>query len=89
MIVPYVKQGQRTSLAAKVALRGDSQDARSAGELNYQITRLILNYLPALPTYEDFNEVVGVLESCKHELYRRMVAPYEDSKKTVNGDIYP
>ncbi len=36
----------------------------------------------------DFNALIGVLESAKLELYRRMIAPYEDVKMKENGDCY-
>ena len=34
------------------------------------------------------NELVGVLECAKIELYRRIAAPYEDDKSRINGDVY-
>ena len=37
--------------------------------------------------YEEYNSVVGVLESVKLEFYRRAVAAYEDNKIVENGDI--
>lgn len=60
----------------------------TAGELNYAFTKLILEYLGAKPSYQKFNDVLGALEGCKLELYRRMVAPYEDKKISENGDVY-
>lgn len=38
--------------------------------------------------YKDYNEVIGVLECVKQELYRRLIAPYEDKKKDENGDVF-
>ena len=38
--------------------------------------------------YEWINEVIGVLECAKLELYRRVAAPYEDDKRLQNGDVY-
>jgi hypothetical protein len=35
-----------------------------------------------------YNDVIGALECCKLELYRRMVAPYENTKIKENGDVY-
>jgi hypothetical protein len=62
---------------------------RNEGELNYAITRLCNEYLIKNgKSYGNFNAVVGVLECAKLELYRRMVAPYEDQKKELNGDVY-
>jgi hypothetical protein len=38
--------------------------------------------------YSDYNEIIGVLECAKMEFYRRLAAPYEDSKIIVNGDVF-
>lgn len=58
------------------------------GDLNYAITQQIKSFLGTKPNYDKFNAAVGVLESAKLELYRRMIAPYEDKKKEENGDVY-
>jgi len=34
------------------------------------------------------NEVIGVLECAKLELYRRVAAPYEERKRIENGEVY-
>jgi hypothetical protein len=57
------------------------------GELNYLITKLCLDYL-GTESYSKYNEVIGVLECAKLEMYRRAVAPYEDKKIAENGDVY-
>jgi hypothetical protein len=57
------------------------------GTLNYIITRLCHWWLGKTPNYEQFNSVLGVLEAVRLELYRRKIAPYEDSKVYENGDI--
>lgn len=62
-----------------------------AGELNYVLTRIVEGWLEAngLPNnYADYNEAMGVLECMKLELYRRVVAQYEDKKMQENGDVY-
>ena len=70
---------------------------RTPGELNWHITDTILQYLTTKigntphkieHNYTDYNEVIGVLECCKLELYRRVVALYEDKKKEENGDVF-
>lgn len=61
----------------------------TAGELNYVITRVLDDYLEVVGLrYSTLNEVVGVLECAKLELYRRIAAPYEDWKLAENGDVY-
>jgi hypothetical protein len=60
----------------------------TAGELNYAITVLVKSYLGASPNYQRFNDVMGALEGCKLELYRRQISKYEDQKAVQNGDVY-
>ena len=81
---PYIKEKYRKEIDL-----GRIPD--SPGELNYLITTTILDYLGgegAVVIYSDFNEVMGVLECVKQELYRRMIAKYEDEKCELNGDVY-
>lgn len=58
------------------------------GGLNYFITTKILNYMGAYPRYQDYNEMIGVLECIKLELYRRRIADYEDNAMERNGDVF-
>ena len=37
--------------------------------------------------YANANKLMGVLECSKLELYRRLIAPYEDTKVNENGDV--
>lgn len=64
----------------------------TAGELNFAITLLVKEFLAGQPkegkSYEALNAAMGALECCKLELYRRIVAPYEDVKIKENGDVY-
>lgn len=67
----------------------DVYGPRNSGALNYVITKLCLAYVDLVGgRYDTFNTVIGALESAKLEFYRRAVAPYEDAKAAVNGDIY-
>jgi len=59
-----------------------------AGILNYVITRVINGLIGLAVRYSKINEVIGALECCKLELYRRVAAPYEDEKIKSNGDVY-
>ena len=80
--MPYVKQSDRIRL-------DNGEDAQTAGELNYIITKTVDAYLNRTPrSYANLNEAIGVLECAKLELYRRIVAEYEDTKITENGDVY-
>jgi len=59
----------------------------TAGELNYLFTWIIDRQLTNA-NYARMNEIVGALESCKLELYRRKISKYEDLKIKSNGDVY-
>ena len=61
---------------------------KTAGELNYVYTRLLDRVLGNNPSYEDINTIVGVLECCLQEVYRRVAGPYEDRKVSENGDVF-
>jgi hypothetical protein len=85
-IMPYIKQQSR--LEIETGYDDRTRSAETPGELNYNITFLLREYLGNAPNYDKFNSVLGVLEAAKLELYRRMVAPYEDTKIKENGDVY-
>lgn len=80
---PYIKKERRGFAMC------NGGDADNPGELNYFLTGHILSYLLRHgKNYSTYNEVVGVLECIKQELYRRLIAPYEDKKKEMNGDVF-
>jgi hypothetical protein len=63
--------------------------ALTAGELNYLLTCVCQQYLDSGKfCYQALNDVIGALEGCKIEFYRRIVAPYEGVKIAENGDAY-
>jgi len=60
-----------------------------AEELNYVLTRICDTYINTKgKNYQNLNEVVGVIECMKQEIFRRLIVPYEDEKKNLNGDVY-
>ena len=94
--MPYIKKEDRNRIITLQDSFGGgtykrvSLDAiETPGEMNYAITEMIINYLDRKGTsYTNMNEVVGVLECAKLELYRRKVSDYEDEKIEENGDVY-
>lgn len=87
--MPYVKGESRKKFKAvqfPFKIQADLNKL-NAGELNYLITWIIDRQLDNA-NYARYNEIIGMLECCKLELYRRMIAPYEDVKKKENGDVY-
>ncbi len=87
--MPYIRSRERTQLDS--TLSNATHQATTSGELNYVITKLVDEYLADTDVafgYTKINEVIGVLECAKLELYRRIAAPLEDVKKILNGDVY-
>lgn len=81
--MPYINAGRRADFDDN-----PREPIEEAGELNYLVTELIKRYLGNKPNYQRYNDVLGALEGAKLELYRRQVAPYEDVKIGLNGDVY-
>jgi len=60
----------------------------SCGHLNFAFSELIDKYIEQNDLcYQTFNDVVGALDCCKMEIYRRLIAKYEDKKILENGDV--
>lgn len=81
--MPYIVQSRRNSL-------DNNQDIpHGSGELNYKITKILLQYVRTRgKNYQTFNDISGALVNAGNEFYRRVVAPYEDEKIKLNGDVY-
>jgi hypothetical protein len=85
--MPYIKQEDRSFFDERLTFK--STVIHSAGDLNYCITKLVDHYITAHgKNYANINAAIGALECAKLELYRRIAAPYEDSKIQQNGDAY-
>lgn len=79
--MPYIEKSERKFF-------DNSGNPIHPGELNYVITKLCHKYIKAHGlSYSILNEVIGVLECAKQELYRMIAAKYEDKKRMENGAI--
>lgn len=82
--MPYINSENRDKLTPKFDLY-----AQNSGDLNYQLTMVILDYIKHNgKQYKQINDVIGALEGCKLEFYRRFAVPYENTKIESNGDVY-
>jgi len=83
--MPYIDKASRERLMAR------PQEIMNVGELNYQITIVLNDYLhrngEAL-TYQKINDCLGAIEGAKLEFYRMVAVPYENMKITQNGLVY-
>jgi hypothetical protein len=93
--MPYIKQEQRAQVDAQIKelansilnTIGDDKTQR-AGVLNYTITKLLSEvYTLDKVRYNDLNEIMGMVECCKHEFYRMCITPYENLKLLENGSV--
>ena len=90
--MPYISPDQRYFLACDQC--GGTCWSAKPGDLNYAITVLLREHLGGLArsgvevTYQHLNDCLGALEGAKLEFYRRVVVPYEEKKRTENGDVY-
>ncbi len=81
--MPYISREARGELAHQGRL------PETPGELNYAITLLLDTYLRTKGlSYGTINDILGALEGCKLELYRRVAVPLENLKLVQNGDVY-
>jgi hypothetical protein len=86
--MPYIKKENRDAL---VGLTSAIKSVRlnTPGELNFVISTICNSYLNSNNlNYQTINDIVGALEGAKLEFYRQVVAPYEDGKIKLNGDVY-
>ena len=88
--MPYITKKRRGELSEVTTLLRDdiNGNPKSSGDLNYLITSMLDEYLSGNTSYSTINEVIGVLECCKLELYRRIAVPYENKKLEENGEVY-
>ena len=95
---PYVVYASRLHIDVNVACLattikleaqyvGEQELTAQAGLLNYAITKLILNFLGE-PSYWKLALIKGVLTDIQDEFNRRVVVPYEETKREANGDVY-
>ena len=86
--MPYIKQAVREEFQ-EAGKSGHNPMTETPGELNYELTLKCLKYLEVNGLdYQTINDVVGALEGCKLEFYRRVAVPYENKKIEENGDVY-
>jgi hypothetical protein len=86
--MPYIQKNSRRWFDE--ALEELRQGLGPVGELNYCVTKLCIGWVKEHGgmSYDNLNAAIGALESAKLELYRRVVAPYENSKLAEHGDVY-
>ena len=96
--MPYIADEERKALDGYInqldsairTLYAKDDMTNHDGRLNYSVCKILIGVLGLVgaPKYHKFNAMAGVLQCIILELYRRLVAPYEDQKIKENGDIF-
>jgi len=87
--MPYIEKKDREKFHTDVDLiKQVAEKIETCGELNYVFTLICQQYLLKKGIrYQNINDIVGALEGCKLEFYRRIASHYEDDKILSNGDV--
>lgn len=84
--MPYIKRENRPELNNITDIFKDT--TLTPGNMNYMVTKLCHAYVKKVgENYQTYNDLIGMLECCKMELYRRKISLYEDLKSKENGDV--
>ena len=87
--MPYIAKSQKEKVEKGLAPI-QFAEMPDAGCLNFAVHQLISQYiLQNKEGYQTYNDIVGVLDCAKMEIYRRLVSDYEDRKIVQNGDVLP
>ena len=92
---PYIEQDAREPIDI-VLDQLESPIVNTIGDVNYILSSICKRWIDGrlwgeaglVPSYQDINEVVGVLECVKQEFYDMVARPYEDQKRVERGDVY-
>ncbi len=82
--MPYIPQKRRYDV---IVIGGPE----TPGELNYLLTTSCIEYLDkktnGVYNYTTINEIIGALECCKQEFYRRVAIPLEETAMSTNFEL--
>ena len=90
--MPYLTQEDKDKNAVNENYLTDYTDNLSiqdlAGHINYLNFMIVRRWIKKNgKKYFVFATIVGTLICCILEIYRRLIAPYEDEKINSNGDV--
>lgn len=84
--MPYITRERRKVFDR--AIEELAAEVQNQGELNYCIYKLSRQIIERIgQSYENLSMCSSAMEHAKMEWYRKVLAPYEDSKIQENGDI--
>ena len=89
--MPYIHPADRQQyepiIASLVAAMAGREPRQALGDLNYVVFAAVRRYLDdGRMTYANASALLGTMDCCRMEIYRRLIAPYEDTKRQEHGD---
>jgi len=92
--MPYIKEEHRKLLDPIindlkrdiVNITLDDESVNLECVINYTLTKL-LSMMYSAKTYDEINDVIGMLECCKLEYYRKVAATINDQSEYDQGEI--
>ena len=93
--MPYIEQSRRdvyeesiNNIVNEMFRKSVTDENAVSGELNYIIFSIMKRYVKAKgKRYFRMQNLLGALDCCSKEFYRKVVAPYEDEAIEKNGDV--
>jgi hypothetical protein len=89
--MPYIADPRRRTL--DTFIRDLALMIEHPGDLNYAISRLLSvastqEHPTMQPGYHDLSRWRAAVIDAADEFYRRVIVPYEENKRAINGDVY-
>ena len=82
--MPYIDPVDRPPMDSVVnAMK--SAGVEPDGKLNYVLFKFCKDTVK--PSYSNYKNFIGELNECVAEIRRRLLAPYENKKIQINGDV--
>ena len=88
--MPYISQNDRKKINDfdKLLESLNKDNYTSPDVMNYLFSKLIEQYILVNGlSYQSINDIIGALECCKSEFYRRLVGPYQKAQIHKHGDL--
>lgn len=82
--MPYIEQKRRDEID-EIVDKMEELKIQADGDLNYILYKFCRKNIK--PSYNNYKNFCAELRQCATEIERRMLGPYEDAKRQLNGDV--
>lgn len=82
--MPFIPPEKRPNMD-KVVEEMVKQGVFADGKLNYVLYKFCKYHVQ--PSYNNLKNYMGELRECAEQIERDMLAPYEEERKEINGDV--